>query len=330
MVAAADRADLVSFEGQQCPVEGFGVSWCLVQYVFRAVLLALVVLGHIYFHSCIKWPSQPPALLLVPGIFVSASVPWARPALQAKACQVWTLWIFSAPSTCRLHHGDLCGLLSPPHPSHPLSSPSMLWGLCVLVLAPRPVFYVAGLRRTRPGSPACSLCPEACVSFLGSLHPPFVPQGSCGLLSVPPVSHFLVATVRELHNEKAAISVFCLLNPALPGFLRFHRSPLGLPVRSFPVHRNSSCFMTPPGTSSHPDVLHLSFSCSILSYLIPGSLSCPCGALGFSLLPKGGFVAVILHLDEFDVFMGRAGNLPVLLLYHLLFCHLRLGVFYAF
>ena len=40
----------------------------------------------IYFHSCVKMALSAASPLLVPGIFVGASVPWLHPALQAKAC----------------------------------------------------------------------------------------------------------------------------------------------------------------------------------------------------------------------------------------------------
>lgn len=150
---------------------------------------------HIYFHSCIKMAlsAASPYLSLE-----SLSVLFPGPALHCRPENLLgrgLLWIFfSAPWPCRLHHGDLCGLLSPSHPPpHPLSSPSMLWGLYVsLCWLPRPVFYVAGLVRTCVGSPACSLCPEACVSFLWLPAPTLFATGLLWASLSSPVSHFLL------------------------------------------------------------------------------------------------------------------------------------------
>ena len=96
------------------------------------------------------------------------------------------------------------------------------------------------------------------------------------------------------------------------------------------MHGNSSCFMTPSlGVQAPIQTFSIFlFHVSILSpTLFQGAYPVPVEPWGFLLLPKGGFVAVILYLDEFDAFMGR---LAISLSYSstIFFCHLVIRLLY--
>ena len=99
------------------------------------------------------------------------------------------------------------------------------------------------------------------------------------------------------------------------------------------MHGNSSCFMTPSlGVQAPIQTFSIfPFYVSILSpTLFQGAYPVPVEPWGFLLLPKGGFVAVILYLDEFlEVDFG--GGWPSLHLTPLpSFSVLYLGFIYLF
>ena len=110
-----------------------------------------------------------------------------------------------------------------------------------------------------------------------------------------------------------------LLVPALPSFLRFRRSPLGLPVRELPSAWEPFLFQ-----DSLPLLGYMLLSISSLSfpflclhplsYLVSGSLACPSWRPGvFCCHPEAA-----LYLDEFFACIcGEVGNLPISLLCHL-------------
>lgn len=182
--------------------------------------------------------------------------------------------------------------------------------------------YCRGLYATLSWShPLCKgcVCWKVCM-LCHSWHPR--PQSTAGysrFLSVPQACHFIGATVHELFTGwEVQLSLFSTLEvTALPGFARFHSSPLG-PAVSFSACRNPSCFRTPSflgGTSSHPEVLHL------LLFMVPSSLLPPFQGLAYT--PGGlGSSAIIWLLCRscsiswwaFDVFVGRL--VIILILHH--------------
>ena len=116
---------------------------------------------------------------------------------------------------------------------------------------------------------------------LGIPGPPSMPWGFCGLLSVPWACHLVRATVCELFMDwEVQLSLFsALLVPALPGFLRFCSTHLGLPIRELPSARELVRLQNSLPLSEHK-LLSRSPSClpilclHPLSYLISGSLDC--------------------------------------------------------
>lgn len=156
---------------------------------------------------------------------------WARPCTaRGQSLLGMGLVIFSQLLTLSSASWRLVWTsLTLPPPSHPLlSSPSMLWAM-YLCYSPGLSFMLQGLCHL------CRLtslvpCPGLCVLPWLPLHPPFVPQGSCGLLSVPQSAIFLLPQSVSLWAEKC--SYLCFLPAkswALPGFLRFPQVPLGPP-----------------------------------------------------------------------------------------------------
>ena len=144
--------------------------------------------------AALMWPSQPPApylsleslpVLLFPGPALHCKPKLARKGLlcifsqlpDPVLCIMETCVGFSHPSELTLYAvGLMCTCVGSRGPSF------MSWVLYTLVSAHQPALYVPRL---------------VCPSF-GSPGPPFVLQGSCGPLSVPQASHFVVASVHEL------------------------------------------------------------------------------------------------------------------------------------
>ena len=200
--------------------------------------------------TCVGFP-QPPELTLCVVGFVCTCFSSPRPALCHRAC----VFPVHGPALCAAWFVCTAGVYVC-LPLGPAGLPSALWGL-------------RGLQRfVRWAS-------------LGTPGPPSVPWGFCGLLSVPWACHLVRTTVCELFlGWEVQLSLLpALLVPALPGFLRFCSSSLGLPITELPsarelfhlhnslpllghklLSRSSPCL---PILCLHP-----------LSYLISGRLAC--------------------------------------------------------
>ena len=252
-------------------------------------------------------------------------VPWACP-LHQRACV--HLSQLSGPALCVVT-GLVCTCFS--SPTYPLccracvfffrlpSPPSMPHSLYALER------FVCHISLSMPGLPSaqqglCELERFVYQPSLGTLGLPSVLWGFCGLLLVSQAHHSRWA-VYGLRS--AAFSVFCLLSPCFASFLRFCSTPLCLHGRESPsvweifipqdtlpssgnklLSRSSPSF---PFLFLHP-----------LSYLIPGSLAWPLEAWGLLLLPRSCFVGVVPYLDVFWCICVVSGNLPILLICHLL------------
>ena len=141
-----------------------------------------------------------------------------------------------------MHHGDLCGLLSPALPPEltlyvvglmctcvgSLGPSFMSRDLCALVSAHQPAPYVPRL---------------VCPSF-GSPGPPFVPQGSCGPLSVPQSAIFLLPqSVSFLWAEKCSYLCFLPSKSCFAWLSEIPQVPLGPPCEGA-----SQCMGTLPAS----------------------------------------------------------------------------------
>lgn len=122
---------------------------------------------------------------------------------------------------------------------------------------------------------------------LGNPGLPSEPQDFSELLLFPSMPSGRGHHTRVVYGLKSApFSVFCPLSPCFAQLSEIPQLPLGPPVRELPSVQELFLLLDslPLGTSSSPEVLHLSpFCVSIpLSYLIAASLACPHGDLASS------------------------------------------------
>ena len=274
-----------------CLVQGLGVSvgsGCL-----WAVLLAGAVLDTSISAAASK---RPPQHSLLPPAPPCPRIFWCFSPLAPLCTAGWSLLrrgscgSFLSSLALSSVNTKLCGVallcvLVSAHPAHSLCHGVFVFffqflgpGLCVL-----------GFVATEVCVPCLSWPPRLTLCAVSFLRPSVGPQAY----------HLAGAIVREIFMgwESATFSVSC---PDVPSFLRFHSSPLSLPVREPPsawklplLHDSlpTSGHKIPSSSPSRPF-----FCLRPLSYLLPGSLAC------FPLLsPRGCFVGVDPYLDEFLV-----------------------------
>ena len=296
--------DLISLKGSTVAVVGSVYIW--------TVLLALAVLDASNFCSRVKvalsaylHSHQPPTCPLnLCYCFCPPVLPciarWILLGMGLCGSILSSLTLASA--TWRLVWASL----------NALSSPSVSWSLfalvsprqacplsrrvCVFFQFPGPALCAAWLVYTAGVYVCLFLGPTGLLSALwgspglqwfvhwaslGTPGPPSMPWGFCGLLSVPWACHLVRATVCELFMDwEVQLSLFsALLVPALPGFLRFCSTPLGLPMRELPSARELVRLQNSLPLSEH-ELLSRSSPClpilclHPLSYLVSGSLDC--------------------------------------------------------
>ena len=194
-------------------------------------------------------------------------------------------------------------------------------GLCALpkfvclpsISTPDPPFAPAVSPGIELGTWTRPLCFKGSALLAG-----FVCPTTLGSWSPSSVWSFSPWAVKGLRS--AAFSVYCPSSPCFAWFSKTSQVPFVPRLwGSFPVLRNP-CFRAPYlpwGTSSCPEVLFFPFYVFLLSPIsFQGAWPVPLEAWGLLLSPRGGSVGVVPWW-VFDVFVGEAGSLPILLLHHL-------------
>ena len=186
------------------------------------------------------WPSQPPAPYLslesLPVLLFPGPALHCKPKLARKGL----LWIFS-----QLPDPVLCIMETCVGFSHPSELTSMLWGLCVLVLAPRARLLCCGscMHLCRLTS-LLSMSQGLCVLLLAPQAHPLCYRAPVGLSQFPkPVILLLPVFMSFLWAEKCSYLCFLPSKSCLAWLSEIPQVPFGPPCEGA-----SQCIGTLPAS----------------------------------------------------------------------------------